>query len=157
MEPRKWFSRLAILGCFLFFAFQDAPIREAGREEDPDDVLIAMVQAMERGDVRALKESFGGELRRRLEDLLARNSEPWLGDWLRRRGSAVKGLAILGREDLGPDQVRVLTETVYNDRNTRQTFRLERENGSWKVTDSDFEMVSDWENDFGKSIRELER
>ena len=51
----------------------------------------------------------------------------------------------------------VLTETVYNDRNTRQTFRLEREDGSWKVTDSDFEMVSDWENDFGKSIRELER
>ena len=157
MEPRKWFSRLAILGCFLYFAFQDTPIREAGREENPDDVLIAMVQAMERGDIRALKESFGGDLRRRLEDLLARNSEPWLGDWLRRRGSAVKGLAILGREDLGPDQVRVLTETVYNDRNTRQTFRLERENGSWKVTDSDFEMVSDWENDFGKSIRDVKR
>ncbi len=157
MEPRKWFSLLAILGCFVFFASRDTPIRDTGREESPDEVLIAMVQALERGDVQALKECFGGDLRRRLEDLLARDSAPWLSEWLRRRGSAVKGLAILDQEELGPDQVRVLTETVYNDRNTRQSFLLERENGSWRVTQSDFEMVSDWENDFGKSIREVER
>ena len=157
MEPRKWFSLLAILGCFLYFASRDTPSRETGREENPEDVLIAMVQAMERGDVQALKECFGGNLRRRLEDLLARESEPGLGEWLRRRGSAVKGLAILDQEELGPDQVRVLTETVYNDRNTRQSFLLELESGSWRVTQSDFEMVSDWENDFGKSIREVER
>ncbi len=157
MEPRKWVSLLAILGCFLYFASRDAPIRETVREERPEDVLIAMVQAMERGDVQALKECFGGDLRRRLEDLLARDSSPRQSEWLRRRGSAVKGLAILGQEELGPDQVRVLTETVYNDRNTRQSFLLERESGSWRVTQSDFEMVSDWENDFGKSIREVER
>ena len=157
MEPRKWVSLLAILGCFLYFASRDTPIRETGREESPDDVLIAMVQAMERGDVQALQECFGGDLRRRLENLLARESGPRLGEWLRRRGTAVKGLAILDQEELGPDQVRVLTETVYNDRNTRQSFRLERENGSWRVTQSDFEMVSDWENDFGKSIRDVER
>ncbi len=157
MEPRRWFSLLAILGCFFYFAYRDAPIRETGRQENPDDVLIAMVQAMERGDVQALKECFGGDLRRRLEDLLARDSAPWLSEWLRRRGSAVKGLAILEQEELGPGQVRVLTETVYNDRNTRQTFLLERKSGSWRVTRSDFEMVSDWENDFGKSIRDVER
>ena len=157
MEPKKWFSLLAILGCFLYFGSRDTPVMETGREENPDDVLIAMVQAMERGDVQALKECFGGDLRRRLEDLLARDSAPWLSEWIRRRGSAVKGLAILGREELGPDQVRVLTETVYNDRNTRQSFRLQRVDGSWRVTDSDFEMVSDWENEFGKSIRDVGR
>jgi hypothetical protein len=63
----------------------------------------------------------------------------------------------LEKQALGPNRVRVLTETVYNDRNTRQSFLLERESGSWRVTQSDFEMVSDWENDFGKSIREVER
>jgi len=157
MEPRKWFSLLAILACFIYFTSRETPVRETGRDENPDDVLIAMVQAMERGDVQTLKECFGGDLRRRLDDLLARDSEPWLAEWLRRRGSAVKGLAILGQEELGPDQVRVLTETVYNDRNTRQSFRLQRQDGSWKVTGSDFEMVSDWENEFGKSIREVER
>lgn len=157
MKPRKWFSVLAILACFIYFISRDTPVRETGREENPDDVLIAMVQAMERGDVQALKECFGGDLGRRLDVLLARDSEPWLGEWLRRRGSAVKGLAILGQEELGPGQVRVLTETVYNDRNTRQSFLLGRENGSWKVTDSDFEMVSDWENEFGKSIRDVGR
>ena len=157
MNPRKWFSALAILGCFVYFVTRESPVRESAREEDPEDVLIAMVQAMERGDVEALKECFGGDLRRRLEDLLARDSAPWLSEWRRRRGSAVKGLAILGREELGPDQVRVLTETVYNDRNTRQSFRLQRVDGSWRVTDSDFEMVSDWENEFGKSIRDVGR
>ena len=157
MEPRKWVSLLAILGCFLYFASQDTPSRETGREENPEDVLIAMVQAMERGDVQALKESFGGDLRRRLEDLSAQDSVLRLGEWIRRRGSAVKGLAILEKQALGPNRVRVLTETVYNDRNTRQSFLLERESGSWRVTQSDFEMVSDWENDFGKSIREVER
>ena len=157
MEPRKWFSALAILGCFVYFVTRESPVRESVREETPEDVLIAMVQAMERGDVQALKECFGGDLRRRLEDLLARDSAPWLSEWIRRRGSAVKGLAILGQEELGPDQVRVLTETVYNDRNTRQSFRLQRVDGSWRVTDSDFEMVSDWENEFGKSIRDVGR
>ena len=157
MEPRKWFSVLAILGCFVYFVSREAPVRETVGEENPEDVLIAMVQAMERGDVQALEECFGGDLKRRLEDLLARDSAPWLAEWLRRRGSAVKGLAILDQEELGPDQVRILTETVYNDRNTRQSFRLEREDGSWRVTDSDFEMVSDWENEFGKSIRDVGR
>ena len=157
MEPKKWFSLLAILGCFLYFGSRDTPVMETEREENPDDVLIAMVQAMERGDVQALKECFGGDLRRRLEALLARDSAPWLSEWLRRRGRAVKGLAILDQEELGPGRVRVLAETVYNDRNTRQSFVLEREDGAWRVTQSDFEMVSDWENDFGKSIREVER
>ena len=157
MDPKKWFSVLAILGCFVYFASRENSSRETEREENPDDVLIAMVQAMERGDVQALKECFGGDLRRRLEDLLARDSAPWLSDWLRRRGSAVKGLAILDQEELSPDQVRVLTETVYNDRNTRQSFLLERESGSWRVVQSDFEMVSDWENEFGKSIRDVGR
>lgn len=157
MEPGKWISALVILGCFVYFVSRDSPVRDSGEEENPEDVLIAMVQAMERGDVQALKECFGGDMKRRLEGLLAQDSAPWLSEWLRRRGSAVKGLAILGREELGPDQVRVLTETVYNDRNTRQSFRLQRAGGSWRVTDSDFEMVSDWENDFGKSIRDVER
>ncbi len=90
------------------------------------------------GDIDAYLDAFSGRLRARLEREIAETGPRGL-----RRGSAQ------GRRDAqGPRRVRpagrrsrrrarVVVETVYPDRNERQTFRVERASAddTWRVAD----------------------
>lgn len=143
---------LVLLGFAYFILRERQQPRRA--PQTPEDVLVEMVQAMGRGDVSSLLNCLGGDLRRRLQDLAAQRGDQ-LAALLKERNQAVKGFAILEKEARASGTLLVLTETVYADRNTRQTFLLREEKEGWKIIETDSEMVSDWETDFGKSVREV--
>ena len=153
MEAKRFVPFLLILSGFLYFVLRDQ--QTSPQADEPEEALIAMVQALKSGDVPGLLRCFGGELGRRLQSIIEQQGWADLERWLRRRGQAVKGLAILNKESRGANEVMVFTETVYEGRNKRQSFLLRRIEGRWKVVSSDFEGVSDWETDFGKSIQEV--
>lgn len=151
---RKLLPALLLLTGFAFFIYRD---RQAPRaEQTAEDVLIAMVQAMGKGEAPALLECFGGDLSRRLEAVVEQRGEREFARLLKERSQPVKGFAILSKESQSDDTVLVFTETVYADKNTRQTFLLTPSDGSWKIIRSDSEIVSTLETDFGKSIREVQ-
>lgn len=153
MEKKSLFSFILIAVGFWFFVTRDQTFNLA-QDADPEDVVILMMQAMKGGEVEDLLESFGGELRQRLHAIVQREGKSALTQWLKERGKLAKGFAIVKKEFQAPDTVVIHTETVYQDRNTRQRFLVQQEKGSWKITDSDFEMVSNWETSFGKPIWE---
>jgi hypothetical protein len=56
-------------------------------------------------------------------------------DDLRKASAVRKSHAVFAAEPDSDDQAHVTVETVYPDRNERQTFRVERFNGTWTVAD----------------------
>lgn len=152
---RKIVAFILLLAGLAYFIARD---RQAPRATETgataEDVLIGMVEAMGKGDVAAWLDCFGGELRGRLETLVRQLGNQELAAQLKARHQPMKGFAILEKQPQGNDRLVVSTETVYADKNARQTFVLQRQSVSWKIVASDSEMVSQWETNFGKSIRE---
>ncbi|MDA2930699.1 hypothetical protein MYX84_12270, partial [Acidobacteria bacterium AH-259-O06] len=136
---------------FMYFVGRD---RQPPVVEAPEDVLIDMVVALGEGNVVDFLHCFGGDLGRHLQSVVSNQGEDQISGWLKDRGRQVKGFAILEKETIGSDGFLVKTETVYEDKNTGQTFLLELQEGTWKIVQSDFEMVSNWDTDFGKPIWE---
>ncbi|MDR3637013.1 MAG: hypothetical protein P4L84_24630 [Isosphaeraceae bacterium] len=88
-----------------------------------------------RGDVSAYLAGFGGPLRERLErEMAERGRDAFAGD-LKRAAAARKSHATFAPETEGADAARVTVETVYPDRNERQTYRLEQGPDGWLVMD----------------------
>ncbi|HEY2933482.1 MAG TPA: hypothetical protein VGK99_17215 [Acidobacteriota bacterium] len=145
---------LLLIAGFTYFMLRDAQRPGAVQTGSPDDALLDMVQAMGEGSVSQWVDLFGGDLRRRLEDISQRQGEGELSRLLKDRSGAVKGFAIIGRQTQGPDTIVLSTETIYAERNTRQSFLLRKEAGIWKIVDSDSEMVSAWGTNYGRPVRE---
>lgn len=149
---RRLIPLILIGAVFLFFALRQEP---ASPVRTPEDLLIEMVVASGEGEVERFLACFGGELEERLRGVVRREGEDKIADWLRERSRPVKGFAILDKEPQEAGRVLVKTETVYQDRNTRQSFLLEERGGGWKIVQSDSEMVGAWDTDFGKPIWEV--
>ena len=80
-------------------------------------------------------DCFGGPLRERLErEVNERGRDVFAAD-LRRAARSRKSHAIFAVEPEGDDAARITVETVYPDRNERQTYHLAQEAGGWLVTD----------------------
>ena len=106
---------------------------------DPSQGAEARIQKLlddaARGDVAAYLAGFGGSLRQRLERERDERGRDAFADDLRRAAAARKSHATFAPEPEGEDAARVTVETVYPDRNERQTYRLERGTDGWHVTD----------------------
>jgi hypothetical protein len=152
---KKIFPILILAAGFAYFVARDRqkPL-PATPSKSPEDVLIDMVQAMGTSNVPAWLDCFGGELGRRLRDLVNQQGNLEIRRLLKERNQLVKGFAIVDKQPRDPETVLVFTETVYADKNTRQSFLLREENNRWKIFQSDSEMVSAWDTKYGKSIRE---
>ena len=87
------------------------------------------------GDVAAYLDAFTGPLRRRLEREVGERGRGAFADDLRRAARARKSHAVFAAESDGGGAARVTVETVYPDRNERQTFRVELGDGGWYVAD----------------------
>lgn len=138
---------------FLYFVLRD---RTPPPEQKPEDVLVQMVLALGDGEVDTFLSCFSGDLGVSLRTIVDQRGEQAISDWLVSRGQRMKGFAILEKETRGESALLVRTETVYEDRNSGQTFLLQRQNRQWKIIQSDFEMVQDWDTDFGKLVVEIE-
>ncbi len=96
--------------------------------------LQTLLENSAQGDVSGYLACFGGPLRDRLErELTERGRDTFAAD-LRQAARARKSHATFAPEPDGPDSARITVETVYPDRNERQTFRLEQGPTGWLVT-----------------------
>lgn len=87
------------------------------------------------GDVSAYLDAFAPPLRDRLGREADERGRAAFAESLRSAALARKGHAVFAPEPDGPGAARVVVEAVYPDRNERQTYRLERAGGSWRVAD----------------------
>ncbi|MGC8643132.1 MAG: hypothetical protein ACP5XB_25005 [Isosphaeraceae bacterium] len=99
-----------------------------------EGVLRGTLDAARQGDVETYLSSFGGALRQRLEHDVAARGRGAFGDDLRQAARARKGHAVYAPEPDGPDAYVITVESVYADRNERQSYRLERSSGNWLIT-----------------------
>jgi hypothetical protein len=87
------------------------------------------------GDVPAYLDSFGGPLRDRLgREVEERGRDAFAAD-LKRAAQSRKSHAVFSAEPESDDVARVAVETVYPDRNERQTYRVDRGPSGWLVTE----------------------
>ncbi len=142
MKLQKLIPPLAIASGFLYFTLREPPAPTPS-EDDPHAALIDLVRAVKSGAIDRIVSSFSGDLRIEMKALADREG-PALQEWLRARQNRVKGFAIVGQESLGPDQVKLFTETVYEDKKTKQVFELARGQGAWKIVATDSELVTPW-------------
>ncbi len=96
--------------------------------------LRGTLDAARQGDVEAYLSSFAGPLRQRLEHDVEARGRGAFGDDLRQAARARKGHAVYSPEPDGPDAYVITVESVYPDRNERQSYRLERSSGNWLIT-----------------------
>ncbi len=151
---KKIIPLLLLLAGFAYFVARDRQKPAASAPKAPEDVLIDMVQAMETSNVPAWLDCFTGDLGRRLQNVARQGGNDEISRQFKERNKLVKGFAIIDRQPRGFDALLVFTETVYADKNTRQSFLLKEEGGRWKIVQSDSEMVSAWDTKYGKSVRE---
>lgn len=97
-------------------------------------VLLERARA---GDIDGYLSQFSGPLRARLEREVAETGREGFATALRAASAARKGHAIFAPEAAGPDAARVVLESVYPDRNERQTFELARTDEGWRVVNVD--------------------
>lgn len=93
----------------------------------------ALLASAAEGDVAAYLDSFTGPLRARLEREVAERGRAAFADDLRRAARSRKSHAVFAAEPEGPGASAVTVESVYPDRNERQTYRLVNLPAGWLV------------------------
>jgi hypothetical protein len=99
----------------------------------PESRVRALLADASAGDVAAYLAAFGPKLRARLEREADEKGRGAFAQSLRDAAGARKSHAVFAPEGDGPDASTVVVESVYPDRNERQTYRLERADGGWLV------------------------
>ncbi len=112
---------------------------EAGSEatdpsEGATDHLRQLLSSAREGNVDAYLDAFSGPLRERLEREANDRGRTAFSASLRQASQARKSHALFSPEPAGPNAYLVTMESVYPDRNERQTYRIEREGDAWRVT-----------------------
>src|SRR5579864_6888531 len=101
----------------------------------PEEKLRELLSSAQRGDVPAYLAAFTGPFRERLEREVEERGRDAFALDLQRASKARKSHAIFAPEPDGPGAVRIMVETVYLDRNERQTYLLTEGPEGWKVAD----------------------
>lgn len=120
-----------------------APAGSAGEPADPDPAdgpeaaVRTLLRSAQRGDVASYRAAFAGSLHERIERELNERGVDRFADELRQASAARKSHAVFAAEPDGPNAVRIAVESVYPDRNERQTYRLEQTPDGWRVTEVD--------------------
>ena len=97
--------------------------------------LDALLESAVAGDVDRYLASFDGPLRDRLTREVNERGRQAFADDLREATRARKSHAVFAVEPEGEGVARITVETVYTDRNDRQTYHLTQGPGGWLVTD----------------------
>jgi hypothetical protein len=135
---------VALMGALLFVGVrrstQTFPLEtsraQGGNQPDPAEARLAtLLQCAWDGDVTGYLNCFGGSLRQRLErEVSERGRDAFVAD-LKRAARSRKSHAIFAVEPEGQAAARITVETVYPDRNEKQTYHLTQESGTWLVGD----------------------
>jgi hypothetical protein len=108
----------------------------SSNKPDPAEARLAtLLKTAGAGDLTGYLNCFTGPLRDRLErEVNERGRDVFTADLKRAAGSR-KSHAIFAVEPEGPSAARIVVETVYLDRNERQTYHLTEQSGAWLVAD----------------------
>jgi hypothetical protein len=110
-------------------------------EDGPTGRVRAMLAAGRDGDLTAYLDAFTGDLRDRVAREADEKGHQEFRSALRGAAAARSSVAVFAAEPDGPDGARVVVESVYPDRNERQTYHLVRTDGDaaaaggWRVAD----------------------
>jgi hypothetical protein len=105
-------------------------------EGGPVEAAIrALLESGRRGDVAAYLGAFTGALHNRLAREVDERGREAFADDLCRAARARKSHAVFAVEPEGSSWARVTVESVYADRNERQTYRMEQTEGVWRVSE----------------------
>ncbi|SIO25877.1 hypothetical protein SAMN05444166_3295 [Singulisphaera sp. GP187] len=112
------------------------PAEFAAESPNPAEARVhALLASAGKGDVADYLESFDGSIKSRLErEVDERGRNAFAAD-LREAARTRKSHAVFAAEPDGDDTARVVVETVYPDRNERQTYRIDRKPRGWLVTE----------------------
>ncbi len=103
--------------------------------DGPESQVITLLERARVGDVDGYLAAFTGTIRQRLEREVAEQGRAAFAAALRQAAEAQQSHAVFTPEADGPDAARVTVESVYLDRNERQTFRLARTADGWRVAE----------------------
>jgi hypothetical protein len=108
----------------------------SSNKPDPAEArLSTLLESAWNGDVAGYLSCFTGPLRERLErEVNERGRDVFAAD-LQRAARSRKSHAIFAVEPEGEAAARIVVETVYPDRNERQTYHLAEQAGAWLVGD----------------------
>ncbi len=119
-----------------------APLEPQGAEarvevgaSPAEETVRGLLKSGEDGDVAGYLSAFAGPLKARLEREVGGRGRQAFADDLRSAAAARKSHAVFAAEPEGDDVARVTVETVYPDRNERQTFRIEKTSDGWRIAD----------------------
>lgn len=105
----------------------------SSREEEPRDVIYAMLDAARDGLADDYLDCYTDPLGRTLRQSYEEMGAERFSEFLRERNKDIKGIAMNAPEEAG-ENVQVRVEYVYVDRNEAQEFFLLRSGDSWKIT-----------------------
>jgi hypothetical protein len=97
--------------------------------------IATLLESAGSGDVARYLDCFSGPLRERLEREVNERGRDAFAAELKRAARSRKSHAIFAVEPEGEAAARIVVETVYPDRNERQTYHLAEQAGSWLVSD----------------------
>jgi hypothetical protein len=112
------------------------PSQSVSNAPNPAEVRVgSLLKSALNGDVAGYLDCFSGPLRQRLEREVGERGRDAFAADLKRAAQSRKSHAIFAVEPEGTDAARITVETVYPDRNERQTYHLAQESGTWLVND----------------------
>ncbi|MFI5455481.1 MAG: hypothetical protein ACHRXM_08515 [Isosphaerales bacterium] len=116
---------------------QDLSFENRARLKGATDCIEGLLASARDGDAASYLRAFGGPLRAHLERKADERGRDAFALLLRRAGLARKSHAIFAPEPDGDrtDAARITVESAFADRLERQTFRLERAEGGWLITE----------------------
>jgi hypothetical protein len=113
----------------------DTPAISAERQNPAQAAVLNLLESASRGDVPSYLDAFTGPLRTRLEHEVTERGRESFAEDLRRAARSRKSHAVFTAEVEGSESARVTVESVYPDRNERQTYRLVPEQSAWRVAE----------------------
>lgn len=127
---------MAVVVCFLGVVLLHSYRGSVGkRQRMPEDVVLKMFDAMERGDMAAYLSLLAEDARARAELMLSEAGEREFKRQLKSMHEGIKGIAVSKLEQLSDDEVVLKVELVFESKNEVQQVRLKRIKGEWKVVE----------------------
>jgi hypothetical protein len=135
---------IALMGLILWIGGRrrsGRPVAESGAvttvdpSESPEALIRALLEHARQGDIAAYLDAFNSPIRSRIAREVEEQGRDAFAVDLRRAAGARKGHAVFAPVPDGPDACWIVVESVYPDRNERQTYRLERTADGWRVVE----------------------
>lgn len=119
---------------------QENPTDQAGIEEEeaahPAEAQVqALLASARNGDVNLYLDAFEGPIKSRLTREVDERGRDVFAAELRKAARSRKSHAVFAAEPDGDETAYVVVESVYPDRNERQTYRVDRKPKGWLVTE----------------------